>query len=125
MLVAGYVVSNNSQNRHRYEDQNGFPRHFTTRPLATANGADIFGLVKRGKEPRFPFQANSKAVRSACVFLGYKDMTSFSTDGVADGSVAQHGQEGFACYQKDFYVSHLQKLNKLARSTKSCSSKSS
>jgi hypothetical protein len=27
------------------------------RPLATTNGADIFGLVKRGKAPRFPFQS--------------------------------------------------------------------
>jgi MerR HTH family regulatory protein len=49
MLVGGYVVSNNSQNRHRYEDHDGFPRHLMTRPLATTNGADIIGLVKRGK----------------------------------------------------------------------------
>ena len=56
MLVAGYVVSNNTQHRDRYEDQDGFPRHFMIRPLATTNGADIFGLVKRGKAPRFPFQ---------------------------------------------------------------------
>jgi hypothetical protein len=57
MLVAGYVVRNNTQHRDRYEDQDGFPRHFMIRPLATTNGADIFGLVKRGKAPRFPFQS--------------------------------------------------------------------
>jgi hypothetical protein len=35
MLVKGYVVSDNSQHHDRYKYQNGFPRHFMTRPLAT------------------------------------------------------------------------------------------
>jgi hypothetical protein len=52
-------ASNNSQHRDCYEDQDGFPRHFMIRPLETTMGADIFALVKRGKEPRFPFQRAS------------------------------------------------------------------
>jgi hypothetical protein len=51
-------VKPNDAGQHRdcYEDQDGFPRHFMIRPLATTKGADIFALVKRGKEPRFPWE---------------------------------------------------------------------
>jgi hypothetical protein len=61
-VVGGYVVSNNSQHRDCYEDQDGFPRHFHDPSACDDKGSRYLFALVNGR--------NARTSRSRMLLIG-------------------------------------------------------